>query len=702
MAMEANPQTHDQLVAKANQLHHFGDIEAEIKLRLELLRQRPDDHRNELSLALALLLLGRHQQGWPHYEARLKGDVAITVPHGMPRWDGRSQPGELLLVAEQGIGDVVQALRHLPQLAQQIPTLAIVAQPHLHSLLRHCGWFTAVFSFEQTFELGENSAWLPLMSLPLVLQLRAEQLGAAQAYLTPDPGHGHTWRQRLRPATPNQRIVALHWQGNPLTERGGAQGRSLALETFKPMAKLGDLKLVSVQKGAGEEQLAGCSFFDAFVDCQPTINRTWDLTETLAILAACDLVITSDSAIAHLAGALGRPTWVLLKAVPDWRWGLSGEQTPLYPSARLFRQPTPGDWQTVMANVCQALGEGQDRPANPGAEQAKDDCHEDPSVGAPVAAPETMAEDPSESRLSHPLDLYNPLLSYRHAIFEAHCSHILSTYLEPWVSFFRGSPPRDTRLEAVIVETRPSATLRAVILNCLLMLPAGTLVILITSQQSEAAMAALLGDLGADVQIRTLANETPLDIKRYSQLLCEPEFWQSFSAATILIFQNDSLLLEPLPESFLSTPYLGAPWHSDGELNIDFPHQAGEARCEHDQATQMVVRASMVLSPGLIKRVPHGYGNGGLSLRNRALMETITRAEAPEAGEPEDVFFSRHWPRYCDTPPDINLARQFSVETIYADAIGMHASWKYLAADKQALLHEKHIKTLISMSEGLI
>ena len=300
------------------------------------------------------------------------------------------------------------------------------------------------------------------------------------------------------------------------------------------------------------------------------------------------------------------------------------------------------------------------------------------------------------------MDLYGPLLAYRDAQFKAHCAYILETYLDPWINFFYLQPPRYAGLEAVIVDTRPSTALRAVILNAMLMLPAGTLIILITSQQSEAAMAALLGDLGDDLQIRTLPNDTPFDIKSYNKLLCEPGFWQSFAAESILIFQSDSLLLEPLPESFLQAPYLGAPWHSDGELSIDFPHHDGGTRLENDAAAQIVVRASMVLSPGLVKRVPHCYGNGGLSLRNRTLMETIAQAEVPEEGEPEDVFFSRHWPRYCDTPPDINLARQFSVESIYADAIGLHASWKYLATDRQALLYEKHIKTLISMAEGLI
>ena len=675
--------SYDQLLDQADHWHQAGWIDAEIGLRRQLLQFQPEDHGCELALAMALLLSGRYQEAWPHYEARLKGPVGITVPASLPRWDGVTALDALVLVAEQGIGDVVMALRWIPLLTQRIGSLTIVAPSSVHSLLRHTGWFADIVSLEAPFHCPESTAWLPLLSIPQVLNLGGDALASQPAYLHALPQQVKSWRQRLTASNPGKPIIALHWQGNPLAERSRASGRSFPLELYRPLAERGNFQLVSLQKGAGEEQLQTCPFADAFVACQQAISQTWDLVETLAIIAACDLVITSDSAVAHLAGALGRPTWILLKAVPDWRWGLSGEATALYPSARLFRQSKPGDWNSVITQLCQALEAGLGPWCNPAADGLPSDRQDG-------------------SLQSQGLDLLAPLLNYRNGIFEAHCQFILANYLDPWYGFFKTVSPRQTRLEAVIVETRPTAILRAVILNTLLMTPAGTLVILITSEQSFAAMTQLLGDLADDLEIRAMALDPSLDRHAYNHLLCQADFWQSFSAETILVFQTDSLLLCPLPESFLAAPYLGAPWASDGEHHEDFPAQAIDPQAGMPSTGQSVVRTSMVFSPGIQKRVPHCYGNGGLSLRNRALMETIASQEVAEVGEPEDVFFSRHWPSYCQQTPDPHLASQFSAEVIYADAVGLHASWKYLRADQQALLYEKHIKTLISMAAGLL
>ena len=680
--MELDTRSYGKLSSQADQLRHLGHIDDEIALRLQMLKLRPNDHRCELSLALALLLKGRYKEGWPHYEARLAGSVAIQVPKHLPRWDGQSELSELLLIAEQGIGDLVQSLRYIPLLARRFRCLSIIAPPQCCSLLHHCGLFHHVYGFQEPLELGDGCAWLPLMSIPLVLELTAEQVGAKFAYLKAEPNQKKTWQERLRTTEANNKVIALHWQGNPLAEQGSAQGRSFPLELLKPIAGISGLRLVALQKGAGAEQLADCTFMQSFVDCQEIVNHTWDLVETLAILSACDLVITSDSALAHLAGALGRPTWIMLKAVPDWRWGLTGQAMTWYPATRLFRQAKPGDWDSVITEVYHALLESNDNGDNQALSQTM-----------------PQADDIKDTR---PMDLFGPLLSYREAIFQAHCSFVLATYLQPWISFFYTPKPRHSRLEAVIVETRPSPVLRAVIINALLMLPAGTLIILITSKQAEEAMAKLFEDLGDVLEIRAGPLHRKFDPEEYNYLLCEPSFWQGFSTECILIFQSDSLLLEPLPESFLSAAYLGAPWYSDGELSIDFPYYAGSQGLTANSSSQTIARASVVFSPGLAEKVPHGYGNGGLSIRNRALMAAIATEQVRENGEPEDVFFSRHLPAYCVNMPDIELARQFSVESIYADAIGFHASWKYLPTDKQALLYEKHIKTLISMAAGLL
>jgi hypothetical protein len=300
------------------------------------------------------------------------------------------------------------------------------------------------------------------------------------------------------------------------------------------------------------------------------------------------------------------------------------------------------------------------------------------------------------------MNLYIPFLAYRNAIFKAHCEYILETYLDPWIHFFYAQPARYAGLEAVIVETRPSRILRAVILNAMLMLPAGTPIILITSHHAFDTMTSLLGDLGDGLEILAQPQGDCFQERSYNRLLTNCEFWHELSADTIFIFQSDSLLLTPLPESYLTVPYLGAPWHIDGSLHIDFPCNQDDPDGGAAADEMLIARASLELSSGLADVVPHGYGNGGLSLRNRALMASIA-AEQPRAdGEPEDVFFSRHLPSYCKELPPLQLAHAFATEAIYSDAIGIHASWKYLATDQQALLYEKHIKTLIAMAEGLV
>ena len=155
-----------------------------------------------------------------------------------------------------------------------------------------------------------------------------------------------------------------------------AAGRSLPLEAFAPLTAASDASLLSLQKGPGSEQLASCSFKERFVSCQAQINETWDFLETAAIITNCDLVITSDSAVAHLAGGMGHPVWLLLKKVPDWRWGLEGDTSFWYPCMRLFRQSERGNWDEVMQRVVAALNDRfaqatRQDPAQPREQQAE-------------------------------------------------------------------------------------------------------------------------------------------------------------------------------------------------------------------------------------------------------------------------------------------------------------------------------------------
>ena len=150
-------------------------------------------------------------------------------------------------------------------------------------------------------------------------------------------------------------IIGINWQGNPIVEKQDLKGRSLPLETFSTIARNNNFKFLSLQKGFGSEQLDHCSFKNKFVECQPQINSTWDFLENAAIIENCDLIITSDTSIAHLAGGMGKSTWLLLHHLPEWRWGLEGENTFWYPSMRLFRQKERHHWQEVMERVAIAF-----------------------------------------------------------------------------------------------------------------------------------------------------------------------------------------------------------------------------------------------------------------------------------------------------------------------------------------------------------
>ena len=161
------------------------------------------------------------------------------------------------------------------------------------------------------------------------------------------------WKEIL--STENRPIIGINWQGNPSHEKGSSVGRSLPLETFAPIAQLTNVKFLSLQKGFVIEKLETCSFKDRFVRCQNQINKTWDFLETAAIIANCDLVITSDTSVAHLAGGMGKNTWMLLKRIPEWRWGLRGDTTFWYPTMRLFRKRERGNWNELMEEVTEAL-----------------------------------------------------------------------------------------------------------------------------------------------------------------------------------------------------------------------------------------------------------------------------------------------------------------------------------------------------------
>lgn len=348
------PFSHDSWMALGNVLHHQRHHGPDLLAMRRIQTFAPKFVMGRLSLGLALLMYQQFDEGWSLYEARLDLQGAIWLPKGLEKWDGVSEIDELLIVAEQGVGDVIQFMRYSILLGLGIPRVTILAEPKYHTLLHHYGGFAAVHSVHEPYRVLDNAAWYPMASLLGLLGINNEAVIINAPYLTTESQSATHWSSLLQ-SQPGNKLIGLNWQGNPNSEESYFRGRSFPLDTYAPLAALQGFELISLQKGPGSEQLETCSFRSRFLACQAEIDQAWDFVETLSILQACDLVITSDTSVAHLAGALGRPTWLLLKYMPDWRWGLEGTTSPWYPTLRLFRQKSANDWVPVIAEIQAAL-----------------------------------------------------------------------------------------------------------------------------------------------------------------------------------------------------------------------------------------------------------------------------------------------------------------------------------------------------------
>jgi len=321
------------------------------------LAYKPDDPSARFALAFLYLALGEFTMGWPLYEARFDvpalGNAARNF--SAPRWNGMEPlAGKTLLVhAEQGLGDVIQFCRYLPMLEAQRVSVVFEVMPSLKALLRTLP--PAIRLVGRGEPLPPVDYYCPLLSLPLAFNTRLDTIPAQVPYLTAETQRTARWMQRLG-ALPGLR-VGIAWQGNLAVEKLiWARGRSIPLAALEPLAQLRRVSLVSLQKGPGLEQLRNVPFAERIIDLSAELDRGPDaFLDTAAVMAGLDLVISSDTAVAHLAGALGRPVWTVLPASPEWRWGLERSDSPWYPTMRLFRQTTDGDWNTVVAAIAEAL-----------------------------------------------------------------------------------------------------------------------------------------------------------------------------------------------------------------------------------------------------------------------------------------------------------------------------------------------------------
>ncbi|RYI32924.1 MAG: tetratricopeptide repeat protein [Acetobacteraceae bacterium] len=319
-----------------------------IRLLDAALASRPNFSAARWTRAMARLQAGDMPGGWDDFEARWSlSEVGPRPTIPRPIWDGRPLTGRsLLLQPEQGLGDTLQFARYAPLLAARGGQVVLGVQPALKRLMRSLeGPGVTVVACGEV--LPPIDYTLPLLSVPRVLRQGLGDIPAATPYLGAEPAAVARWRRRIGHGGKAGLAVGLVWAGNP--RHSNDANRSLAPARLAPLAGIPGVRLFSLQCGPGR---CVAPPLPGLVDIAENLE---DFAETAAALTALDLLISVDTAPLHLAGALGRPAWALLPAVPDWRWLLGRADSPWYPSLRLFRQPKPGDWEAVVAEVVVAL-----------------------------------------------------------------------------------------------------------------------------------------------------------------------------------------------------------------------------------------------------------------------------------------------------------------------------------------------------------
>lgn len=333
-------------------LKHQGrlaDARAALEKSLEL---EPKDAANAFALGQLLMLMGDWRKGFPLFELRANLKLPAYTPLDYPQWNGEN-PGDfrLVLVSEQGLGDTVQMARYASLLAGRGYPVWVLTRDVLAPLMRTlAGVERVITSAEELKADPRRVLWAPLMSLPRLLHVTPTAVAMQEPYLTPEPARVARWADKLKGQENEKALkVGIVWQGS-------TAGSAAPLAALAPLATIEGVRLISLQKQPGAAALADVPF-------AAKIERVLDetdlsaeaLLDTAAVMANLDLVVSIDSMPAHLAGALGKPVFLALPYVPDWRWLAEGDSTAWYPAMRLFRQADDRRWEPVFAQIAAAL-----------------------------------------------------------------------------------------------------------------------------------------------------------------------------------------------------------------------------------------------------------------------------------------------------------------------------------------------------------
>jgi len=327
-------------------LYGKGHLDAAIAAYRQAIALKPDYPEAHHHLALTLLLQGDFPGGWQEYEWRWKwkGFPSAQRSFGQSVWAGGPLEGRtLLLHAEQGFGDAIQFIRYLPLVAARGGKIILECQVELQRLFQTMAPDLPVLAEGQP--LPDFDVHCPLVSLPRVFSTDLGSIPQTVPYLHADAAEVAIWRERLAGTSPSLK-VGLVWAGRP--SHRNDRYRSLQLANLASLAEVPGVRFISLQKDAAAAEArtppAGMELIDVAEELK-------DFADTAALLANLDLIIAVDTAVVHLAGAMGRPVWTLLPFAPDWRWLLERSDSPWYPTLRLFRQPAPGDWNSVIRQL---------------------------------------------------------------------------------------------------------------------------------------------------------------------------------------------------------------------------------------------------------------------------------------------------------------------------------------------------------------
>jgi tetratricopeptide (TPR) repeat protein len=304
-------------------------------------------------IAEASLLRGDFARGWEEYEWRSQlAGVPPLLPQGDRRqWNGAplGRGQMLLLIADQGYGDVIQFARYIPWAAARCPDIAIACSTELQPVVAQLAG--AAMMFDHWSRAPDFAAFCPLSGLPRLAGTRLETIPSAIPYLRAGEAKFALWAERLWAMLPRgYRRIGIAWAGRP-THRNDLR-RSTRLAAFAPLAALPEVALVSLQKGPAQAEIGRYWGRAPLLNLGPEIR---DFADTMAIVEGLELVVTVDTSVAHLAGAMGKPVWIMLPFAPDWRWLLDRADSPWYPTARLFRQSAERRWEPVIAAIAEEL-----------------------------------------------------------------------------------------------------------------------------------------------------------------------------------------------------------------------------------------------------------------------------------------------------------------------------------------------------------